>query len=196
MNAAKESGKKKLCNALVSLLGRKKLDEILIKDLCAEAGVNRSTYNYHFYDIRDVFDAVLDDFNEGMINYFNFLAKEVEPDKSLEFNVARECFQYILDNKRLVMTIDRAGYSLPFINKFINSMEDFFHRYELSFKDDNGKEFTVSGGLVYELVIKEYCFTVAADLQLWMEYNFLLPVEEIIDSALYIKRIHLTKMKK
>ena len=192
---AKESGKKKICNALLAILERKNLDDISVKELIAEAGVNRSTYNYHFYSIQNVFESVLDDFNEGLINYFESLSQEVETNKMLELNVAQKCFQYLLDNKKTVLIIDKAGYGQALISRFEKSMESFFHGYEMTFDNDKGEEFTVSNGLLYELTIKEYCFTVGADLQLWMEYNFLLPIDEIIESALSIKRMHLKRCK-
>lgn len=192
---AKESGKQKICRALIMLLGRYSLEDISVKQLIAVAGVNRSTYNYHFNCMEDVFNSILDSFNNGLINYFESLSKEVETSKSLEFSVAQSCFQYIYDNRNVVMVIDHAGYGTNFIDALIKALESYFRRFEMTFTDDDGKEFTLSSGLTYELTIKEYCFTVAADLQLWMEYNFMLPIEEIINSALLIKRIHLKLVK-
>lgn len=53
-NQRYKSTEEKIQNALFSLLKFKKYDEILIKEICYEAGINRSSFYSHYSDINDL----------------------------------------------------------------------------------------------------------------------------------------------
>lgn len=44
--------------ALVALMGEKPLKDITVKELCLRAGVNRSTFYLHYYDIYDLMEEL------------------------------------------------------------------------------------------------------------------------------------------
>lgn len=49
---------KLLAGALVALMGEKPLKDVTVKELCLRAGVNRSTFYLHYYDVYDLMEAL------------------------------------------------------------------------------------------------------------------------------------------
>lgn len=54
------STKTKLANAILQLLNRQTLDKITVQDIANAAGVSRKTFYYHFQDIYDLLEWMLD----------------------------------------------------------------------------------------------------------------------------------------
>lgn len=50
--------KQALANSLKSLLQKKTLNKITIKDIVDDCGVNRQTFYYHFQDVYDLVDWI------------------------------------------------------------------------------------------------------------------------------------------
>lgn len=57
-----EHTKRKIREAFLQLCTQKRLEAITIKELTALAGINRSTFYSHYFDIYDLRDQALDDF--------------------------------------------------------------------------------------------------------------------------------------
>lgn len=87
---ASEITKLAICEALKRILEHKALDNITIKDITDECGINRMTFYYHFRDIYDLVEWILSydsektlkgldnyqDWTEGFIKIFRDLEKE------------------------------------------------------------------------------------------------------------------------
>lgn len=56
--------------ALVSLLKEKSLEYITVKEICARAGVNRSTFYLHYETIDDLLSECVENTNKKFISYF------------------------------------------------------------------------------------------------------------------------------
>ena len=54
MNNEKRTAVDDICDALVDLLFETPLTKIKIKDIVDKAGINKSSYYYHFYSKEDV----------------------------------------------------------------------------------------------------------------------------------------------
>ncbi len=79
--------KNALCDGLKTLLTRKTLDKITIKELTAHCGVNRQTFYYHFQDLYALLEYLLvregervlsdkrtcDNWEEGLLEVFHYL---------------------------------------------------------------------------------------------------------------------------
>lgn len=60
----------KMDEALLSLLEKKEFEYITIKEICAEAGVNRSTFYLHYETTRDLLIEAMEYMNRNFQSYF------------------------------------------------------------------------------------------------------------------------------
>ena len=186
-----QEGKEKLCEAFITLLDSRSIGEITVKDLIAEAGVNRSTYNYHFYGMEDVLDAVMTRFTRGLRECFDLTNSYGHASKVKGFEVETAIFEFFQEKKRTVTVLYNAGYWLTFIDRVEREFESIFRNYTMTFITDTGQKETLSEGLSYELRIKEFCYSIIADLQFWMEYKAILSLDEVMKTVRHVKHVHL-----
>lgn len=62
--------------ALIELLNRKSIEYITVKEICAKAGVNRSTFYLHYESINDLVEECMSYINNKFIDSFNENASE------------------------------------------------------------------------------------------------------------------------
>ena len=62
---------KKMDDALLSLLDKKDYLYITVKDICAEAGVNRSTFYLHYEGMDDLLQEVIENTSKSFAKHFN-----------------------------------------------------------------------------------------------------------------------------
>lgn len=87
--------------ALISLLEKKDLEFITVKEICETAGVNRSTFYLHYETISDLMNETVEMVDKRLLSYFS----QRERDVLSEMNGA--------DLKELVL-VSRA-YLLPYL---------------------------------------------------------------------------------
>lgn len=56
--------------ALIALLAKKDLEYITVKEICHQAGVNRSTFYLHYETIADLLNETLEMINQRFLSYF------------------------------------------------------------------------------------------------------------------------------
>ncbi len=86
--------KKLLADSLKKLLMQKTLDRITVKEICAEAKVNRQTFYYNFHDIYDLMDWIL---REELERVF----KPEETAKAWQEGID-SIFEYVRENRRFI----------------------------------------------------------------------------------------------
>lgn len=57
--------------ALIELLEKKDLEYITVKELCQQAGVNRSTFYLHYETISDLLSETMETINQRFLSYFS-----------------------------------------------------------------------------------------------------------------------------
>ncbi|MBR1797471.1 MAG: TetR/AcrR family transcriptional regulator [Clostridiales bacterium] len=72
---------KKMQEALIQLLDRKEFELISVKEICAEAGVNRSTFYLHYDNTSDLLVETMENV------YKDFLSRYEEQQKENELNI-------------------------------------------------------------------------------------------------------------
>ncbi len=191
MGNTNQQVKEKLCRALLVLLETRKLKEITVKDLVAVAGVNRSTYNYHFYSMEDVLEETMAEFSQGLRNSFTLSSSYGHTSKIKGFEVENAIIAYMESRKRDISTLYSAGYGLVFMDRIEKDLESIFRRYSMIFISETGEKEELFEGLAYELRIKEFCYSIIADLQFWMEYKAIISLEEVMTVVRHVKHVHL-----
>ena len=66
--------------ALITLLEQKDLEYITVKELCRQAGVNRSTFYLHYETLADLVNEAAERINERFLSYFPQQAEEILAD--------------------------------------------------------------------------------------------------------------------
>ena len=67
----------KMDEALMSLLEKKDFEYITVKEVCTEAGVNRSTFYLHYENTRDLLEESMELMQKRFLSYFEHDAAEV-----------------------------------------------------------------------------------------------------------------------
>lgn len=60
----------RLDEALIALLEQKDLEYITVKEICRQAGVNRSTFYLHYETISDLVNETMEMINQRFLSYF------------------------------------------------------------------------------------------------------------------------------
>lgn len=104
----------KMDEALLSLLQKKDFEYITVKEICAAAGVNRSTFYLHYETVGDLLDESLEYMNRRFVDHMNestesFIAKlKICPDEEL-YLITPEYLvpylTYIRDNRTLYRAV-------------------------------------------------------------------------------------------
>ncbi len=63
--------------ALIALLEEKELEYITVKEICHQAGVNRSTFYLHYETVADLVNETLEMINQRFLSYFSQQEEEV-----------------------------------------------------------------------------------------------------------------------
>ena len=104
--------------ALIALLEKKDLEYITVKEICHQAGVNRSTFYLHYESIAELLDETMEMINQRFLSYFPQEEEAVLGDmEHRELNdlvfVAQEYLlpylRFIQDNKKVY----RAAFRNP-----------------------------------------------------------------------------------
>lgn len=96
--------------ALISLLDKKSIEFITVKEICEKASVNRSTFYLHYENINDLVEETMSYINKKFMNYFNENTKEfiekiksskLEDLKLIEKKYLTPYLSFIKENKKI-----------------------------------------------------------------------------------------------
>lgn len=150
----------KMNKAFLKLLGEKEFEYITVKEICAEAGVNRSTFYLHYQTIGDLLDETLDYISAKFDSYFQNIKVDVTKINTLP-----------LDQLYLI-TPDYLNPWLRFIKENKKLFQTFLQRHE-----------TLNIGKSYQLIFDKVISPILTRFNVEkqnQEYMFLFYVEGII----------------
>ncbi len=76
----------KMDEAFLKLLSEKEFEYITVKEICALAGVNRSTFYLHYVTVNDLLEETMDYINEKFMSYFQNTSLNVKNITNLPLN--------------------------------------------------------------------------------------------------------------
>ena len=156
--------KKAIHDVFCELAKEQKLNEITIKELCAKADINKSTFYLHYRDIYDLANSIQTTFVEDVCAIINEYSYDIIIEKAPEI-WKRVADQYFKDSNDLGMLMQRPGMAVmaqelercaidTIMNKFVDAgmkkdSKDYFHHHLYVTFIINGyigvlKEFNVS----------------------------------------------------
>lgn len=117
----------KMDEAFLELLAKKDFDYITVKEICAAAGVNRSTFYLHYETINDLLSESLSHINKNFLTYMeansaSFIEKI--PTCPLEelYLITPEYLvpylTYVRENKRIMRTAIEKATILPVVDTY------------------------------------------------------------------------------
>lgn len=86
------STEEKIQKAFFSLLKFRKYNDISIKEICYEAGINRSSFYAHYQDINHLMTCIEQNLSKSMMKIFS-------PEREWDESVFVEMFEFLLKNK-------------------------------------------------------------------------------------------------
>ena len=126
----------KMDKALIKLLDKKAFDFITVKEICNEAGVNRSTFYLHYENTADLLEEAIEYTNEEFLSYFNENGKSFIEDMNnksdselmlISPRYLKPYLKYIKDNKALHLSgVLKSAYMKPH-EKFERVAEHIFN---------------------------------------------------------------------
>lgn len=126
----------KMDKALISLLDKKAFDFITVKEICNEAGVNRSTFYLHYESTVDLLEEAIEYTNEQFLSYFYESGKGFIEDMNnksenelilISPKYLKPYLKYIKDNKALHLSgVLKSAYMKP-QEKFERMAEHIFY---------------------------------------------------------------------
>lgn len=136
--------------ALINLLEKKDINYITIKEICKNAGVNRSTFCLHYESIYELLEETIEYTNKKFISYFNKetkdFIKEIETTSLQELNLIQEQYlkpylTFIKENKNIFKASLTSPNTTRSIEKY-KSLEEhilipIIKRYNIKDKEIN-----------------------------------------------------------
>ena len=100
-----------MAEALISLLDKKSIEFITVREICEKASVNRSTFYLHYESINDLLVETADYVNEKFISYFdkgvNNFIEEIKTSKLEDLKLIKKEYltpylNFVKDNKKIL----------------------------------------------------------------------------------------------
>lgn len=125
----------KFDRALLTLLEKKPFDYITVSELCAEAGVNRSTFYLHYENTCDLLQEttayLMEDFMSVFPSDYNGIRRKLETSTPDELNFIHSQYlhpylTYIRDNRRVFAAVLSHPATFRFESIFQKLFDDIF----------------------------------------------------------------------
>lgn len=121
-----QSTEEKIEKAFIRLLKRKSYDNIFVKDICLEAGINRSSFYAHYLDINDL-----------MMKYEDKISKQITKilnENYFDDKIFIHFFEFIKNNSDFYKAYIKSSQTVPF------KQRDIFKLFKDKFKVISSKK--------------------------------------------------------
>ncbi|WP_054957936.1 TetR/AcrR family transcriptional regulator [Paenibacillus dakarensis] len=133
-----------LKEALLKLLSEKPIHQITVTHLCKIAGINRSTFYFHYTEMYDLFEQIENEFIEKIhLSNSPFVLPQTRSD---QIKLLEDICQVYLDNKELFIILYGPNGDPMFVNKIVKRIiETTFrmHKHQFTYKRKHEQELAV-----------------------------------------------------
>jgi len=150
--------RKAIIDSFMSLLKKKSLDKITVKDIIESADINRNTFYYHFQDIYDLLENIFVEESERF-------RRETNPESSFYDEYLRTA-DFFHEHKEAIIHIyySKSRYVL---NRYLESATNYFVR---RFVEQNAENTNIDiEGIDY--ITCFYSYTIIGATMKWVENN-------------------------
>ena len=159
----------KIRDALVTLLTKKPFHKITITDITKVAEINRSTYYYHYYEIEEVLDKIIQVSVEDLIEIM-LLSLESQHTFTIDQDIlpsTRAMFKHIDKHKKYYTALINSDVSNRFSQAFITSIYEFNSKLSVTF-EDNIEHIEINEDILNNL----YAHAAFGQVKYWIDHNF------------------------
>lgn len=132
MDKIKEKSQTKIVNAFFELRKKKPIEKISVVDLCKLAGVNKSTFYYHYCDVYDLSDKLETQLMEEIISSIS------DPETLLEDTnaISKELFKAYISRLDRINVLFSGTRSAMLPKKINTSIRRLVYRYHPEYVHD------------------------------------------------------------
>ncbi len=185
-------GRQKICDALLKLMSKSKVEDITVKEIVQEAQVSRTTFYYHFEQISDVLEAIMDDlvrpFYQVNVSYDTIDGREDPRGHFGAIVKALPMYEFIYANRWVYKALFQSEYYIKFREKIAQAFKRAIQSYNYYFETEDGRVYTM-GNTEFEYWVWCAISKVIAILEIWSERDFAETPEELIEIAAYLDGI-------
>ncbi|TDL31057.1 TetR/AcrR family transcriptional regulator [Jeotgalibacillus sp. S-D1] len=116
LDQRKKYTRKVLKESLITLLEKKPISSITVKEICLMADINRSTFYTHYSDHLDLLNKIEEEIIEDMNTYLHSYSYEAEEEA---IQITEKILEYIIENKRMLQTLLTNDGSTAFEKKLM-----------------------------------------------------------------------------
>lgn len=186
-------GKERICEAYMRVASGKAIDKITVADIIREAGINRSSFYYHFRDAQNVLNYMYDFFADrfrDLLNQYDWKnAVDFDTVMSETYEQVAALNQFIYDNREMFLFLRDRGSKSSFYDKLIEAYMDGFRKYIFYFSLDDGTLYTMPN-YENERYLKLSAFQQLAFVDMWADSAFSEPPDYMTKFSLYIARLN------
>lgn len=175
--------KEKICDAVVGLLAEKSLEDITVSEVVARAQINRSTYYYYFYEVKDVviylIDELICDFSRLFDRAVGGDDHDVPWNQGRDISIAELLMHLIYDNRSLINILLDSGFKAQFEERFIDASEGKMRNCVIEVTDASGASHVLGSGPTYDMHTRQMAYTFWAAITFWHKEGFRMTPEEM-----------------
>lgn len=171
----------KMDKALIKLLDKKPFDYITVKEICQEAGVNRSTFYLHYENTVELLEEAIEYTNDEFLSYFkdadesfisNMNSKSNDELLLITPSYLKPYLKYIKENKALHSSgVLKNAYMKP-NEKFEKMAKHIFYPIMERLKIEENKR---------DYILAYYTHGVIAIVEQWLKNDCKESIDEICD---------------
>lgn len=171
----------KMDKALIKLLDKKPFDYITVKEICQEAGVNRSTFYLHYENTVELLEEAIEYTNDEFLSYFkdadesfisNMNSKSNDELLLITPSYLKPYLKYIKENKALHSSgVLKNAYMKP-NEKFEKMTKHIFYPIMERLKVEENKR---------DYILAYYTHGVIAIVEQWLKNDCKESIDEICD---------------
>ncbi len=175
----------KMDKALISLLDKKAFDFITVKEICNEAGVNRSTFYLHYENTVDLLEEAIEYTNKQFLSYFNESGKGFIEDMNnkseselilISPQYLKPYLKYIKDNKALQLSEVLKSAQMKPQEKLKSMAKHIFYPIMERLGVDESRR---------EYMLTFYINGIVAIVEQWLKNDCRESIDEICDIIIY-----------
>lgn len=143
-----------LKNALIECMQKERISKISVRELCERAGINRSTFYLHYYDIYDLYNSIKIEVIEDLNRYLK--QEDIVNESSSLLQVYIAILNYIKKNEELFQILLNDDNGVDFIDDIMKLAQSISMKSNFIFEERTEKYIEIFGIGGYTSVLKKW----------------------------------------
>lgn len=168
----KKSAKEKIYDALCVLAAGKPVDKISISSLVAAAGINRTSFYYHFDSMQGVLDSLIDDFSNQYLDLIWQLPHRTGQSREHWMETEHQICGFVDAQKPYIRYILSPPNNARFKVRFLACFYAHLHQFQVAQLCPDGTLRPLKQGIAYDYYLRVIAYNLLGILEFWAERSF------------------------